>query len=71
MDAKGEAERQVRRYLFKDTRKQTPRLAKHLYKVPKWAKEVFPSVGNTQDFIRRFCVRQDRHVQCGEREKVC
>ena len=48
MDAKGEAERQVRRYLFEDARKQTPRLAKKMYKVPKWAKEVFPAVGNAR-----------------------
>lgn len=46
MDAKGEAERQIRRYLFKDARKQTPPLGKEVYKVPKWAKEVFPAVGN-------------------------
>jgi len=48
MDAKGEAERQIRRYLFKDARKQTPRLAKKMYKVPKWAREVFPAVGNAR-----------------------
>jgi hypothetical protein len=48
MDAKGEAERQIRRYLFKNARKQTPRLAKDLYKVPKWAREVFPAVGNAR-----------------------
>jgi Peptidase family S41 len=46
MDAKGEAERQIRRYLFKDARKQTPPLAEEVYKVPTWAKEVFPAVGN-------------------------
>jgi Peptidase family S41 len=46
MDAKGEAERQIRRYLFKDARKQTPPLGEEVYKVPKWAKEVFPAVGN-------------------------
>jgi len=46
MDAKGEAERQIRRYLFEDARKQTPRLAKK--KVPKWAREVFPAVGNAR-----------------------
>ena len=46
MDAKGEAERQIRRYLFEDARKQTPRLAKN--KVPKWAREVFPAVGNAR-----------------------
>jgi hypothetical protein len=48
MDAKGEAERQIRRYLFKDARKQTPRLTKKMYKVPKWASEVFPAVGNAR-----------------------
>jgi hypothetical protein len=48
MDAKGEAERQIRRYLFKDARKQTPRLAKKMYNVPKWAREVFPAVGNAR-----------------------
>jgi len=48
MDAKGETERKIRRYLFKDARKQTPRLAKHLCKVSKWAKEVFPAVGNAR-----------------------
>jgi Periplasmic protease len=48
MDAKGEAERQIRRYLFKDARKQTPRLAKQMYKVQKWAREVFPAVGNAR-----------------------
>ena len=48
MDAKGETERRIRRYLFRDRRKQTPRLAKHLYKVPKWAREVFPAVGNAR-----------------------
>jgi peptidase S41-like protein len=48
MDARGEAERQIRRFLFEDARKQTPRLDKHLYKVPKWAKEVFPAVGNAR-----------------------
>jgi hypothetical protein len=46
MDAKGEAERQIRRYLFKDARKQTPPLGEEVYKVPKWAKDVFPAVGN-------------------------
>jgi Peptidase family S41 len=46
MDAKGEAERQIRRYLFKDARKQTPPLGEEVYEVPKWAKEVFPAVGN-------------------------
>ena len=34
MDAKGEAERQIRHYLFKDARKQTPRLTKKIYKLP-------------------------------------
>jgi len=48
IDAKGETERRIRRYLFKDARKQTPRLAKDLYKVPKWAKEVFPAVGDAR-----------------------
>jgi hypothetical protein len=48
LDAKGEAERQIRRYLFKDARKQTPPLGEEVYKVPKWAKEVFPAVGNAQ-----------------------
>jgi Peptidase family S41 len=49
IDAKGEAERQIRRHLFKEGRKQTPR-SKHfgedVYRVPKWAKDVFPAVGN-------------------------
>jgi hypothetical protein len=48
MDAKGETERKIRRYLFNDARKQTPRLAKKMYKVPKWAREVFPAVGNAR-----------------------
>jgi hypothetical protein len=48
MDAKGEAERQIRRFLFKDARKQTPRLAKKMHKVRKWAREVFPAVGNAR-----------------------
>jgi hypothetical protein len=48
MDARGETERKIRRYLFNDAGKQTPRLAKDLYKVPKWAREVFPAVGNAQ-----------------------
>ena len=48
MDAKGEAERQIRRYLFNDARKQTPRLGKKIYTVPKWAREVFPAVGNAR-----------------------
>lgn len=48
MDAKGEAERQIRRFLFMDPRKQAPRLAKKVYRVPKWAKEVFPAVGNAR-----------------------
>ena len=34
LDAKGEAERQIRHYLFKDARKQTPRLAKKIYNYP-------------------------------------
>ena len=46
MDAKGEAERQIRQYLFKDTPKQIPPLGEEVYKVPKWAKDVFPAVGN-------------------------
>jgi hypothetical protein len=49
MDAKGEAERQIRRHLFNEGRKQTPRL-KHfgedLHSVPKWAQDVFPASGN-------------------------
>jgi hypothetical protein len=48
MDTKGEAERQIRHYLFQDARKQTPRFAKKMYKVPKWAREVFPAVGNAR-----------------------
>jgi hypothetical protein len=48
MDAKGEAERQTRRYLFKDARTQTPPLGEEVYKVPKWAKDVFPAVGNAE-----------------------
>jgi Peptidase family S41 len=48
MDAKGEAERQIRKYLFKDARKQTPPLGKPVYKVRKWAKEAFPAVGNAR-----------------------
>jgi hypothetical protein len=48
LDAKGEAERQIRRYLFRDASKQTPPLGEEVYKVPKWAKEVFPAVGNAE-----------------------
>jgi hypothetical protein len=49
IDAKGEAERQIRRHLFKEGRKQTPRpkhFGEDVYRVPKWAKDVFPAVGN-------------------------
>ena len=48
IDVKGEAERQIRRYLFKAARKQAPQLAKNVYRVPKWAKHVFPAVGNAR-----------------------
>jgi hypothetical protein len=51
IDAKGEAERQIRRHLFKEGRKQTPRpkhFGEDVYRVPKWAKDVFPAVGNAR-----------------------
>jgi hypothetical protein len=66
MDAKGEAERQIRRFLFEDARKQTPRLAKHLDKVPKWAMEVFPAVGNARTSSGVFA-----YVRIPTREDLC
>ena len=51
MDARGESERQIRRHLFDEGRRQGPRV-KHFgddeNSVAEWAKEVFPTCGNVR-----------------------
>ena len=50
MDAKGESERQIRRYLFQERHKQPwpKHFCKEVYRVPKWAHRVFPAVGDAR-----------------------
>lgn len=72
MDERGESERQVRRYLFNEARKGTPRV-KHFgsaanTSVAEWAQEVFPACGNVRPSsglfayvrIKTFNVPNDR-----------
>ena len=46
MDVKGEAERKIRRFLFKDARKQTPRLVSTCRGPPNGPGRCFPAAGN-------------------------
>lgn len=58
LDARGESERQIRRHLFSEARKQTPRV-KHFRegessRARDWAREVFPVSGNVVTTSGRF-----------------